>query len=398
MQLDTSDPKTTKRHCRLALYLFTIAGVVFRSEIAILLATQTLYLLSRRRASLTSDIIPAGLTGAAIGILLTVPIDSFFWQRLLLWPELSGFYYNTILGKSADWGTSPWHFYFLTAIPRLLLNPLSWTLCIPLALLTPVTRQRSMNMLLPALAFVGLYSLLPHKEWRFILYIVPSLTAVAGAGAAHIWTRRAKSPLHRLLSLALAASVLASFVASTALLRVSSLNYPGGEALGRLHALAHGEKSVVRVHLDNLACQTGVTRFLEMPPPRTLVGAARRLETLWVYDKTEDEERLLNPVFWQRFDYVLAERPEKAIGKWEVVDTVYGFGGVGLVRPGERYGGEEGDVELGEARAAKDAVSLSRVYDLWAVLERFARKRLTRGWWVRLRMESKIRILKRQRI
>lgn len=378
------------------MYLLTIAGILFRSEIAILLATQTLYLLVRGRLSPTSDIIPAGIAGAVIGLLITVPIDSFFWQRFPLWPEWSGFYYNTILGKSADWGTSPWSFYFLNAIPRLLLNPLSWALCIPLSL-APANRQHSLALLTPALAFTAVYSLLPHKEWRFIVYTVPSLTAAAAVGAAHVWTRRAKSPLHRLLSLALAASVLASLAASTALLHVSSLNYPGGEALARLHARAHGEKEVLSVHLDNLACQTGVSRFLERPPPRTLSGDAGRNQTLWVYDKTEGEALLLDPAFWQRFDYVLAERPERAIGMWEVVDTVCGFGGVGVVRPGEEVGGGEGCGDLEQARGTDAAVPLGRRYGTWAMSERLARRTVTRGWWLKLRMEPQIRILRRQK-
>ncbi|KAK5138748.1 Dol-P-Man:Man(7)GlcNAc(2)-PP-Dol alpha-1,6-mannosyltransferase, partial [Rachicladosporium monterosium] len=139
---------------RLALYLFTIAGIIFRSEIAILLACETLYLLFRQRATLVKDIIPAGLTGAVISLATTVSVDSFFWQQWPLWPELVGFYYNTVLGKSSEWGISPFHYYLLNALPRLLLNPMTILVCIPLALSTKAVQQISLDILLPHAAFI----------------------------------------------------------------------------------------------------------------------------------------------------------------------------------------------------------------------------------------------------
>ena len=35
---------------------------------------------------------------------LTVAVDSFFWQRWPLWPELYGVFFNVVQGKSAEWG------------------------------------------------------------------------------------------------------------------------------------------------------------------------------------------------------------------------------------------------------------------------------------------------------
>jgi len=311
--------RSAKRR-RLALYLLTVAGVVFRSEIAILLAAETAYLLLQRKASLTKEVVPAGMTGAVVGLLLTVSVDSFFWQRLV-WPEWTGFYYNTVLGKSSDWGTSPFHFYFLNAVPRLLLNPAVFLLCIPIALGVRSSQRTSQDIMLPPIAFILLYSLLPHKEWRFIIYSIPAFTAVASAGAAWIWTRRSKSLLYTALSWALVLSTLASFAASSGLLYISSLNYPGGQALHRLHQLTQAEASTareqhVKVYMDNLACQTGVTRFQQIRPD-------------WTYDKTEDPETLLDPMFWQQFDYVLAETPERVIGSWDPVEVVEGFAGMG---------------------------------------------------------------------
>jgi len=383
---------------RLCLYLLTIAGVVFRSELAILVGTITIYLFITRRISITSVIIPAGLGGLVIGLLCTVPLDSFFWQSFPLWPEWTGFYYNTIQGHSADWGVSPWHYYFANALPRLLLNPATYFLCIPVAVMNTSTSRRSLDLLVPLLSFVGLYSFLPHKEWRFILYVIPGLTAVAADGAAWIWNRRTKSVVYATLSLALLGSVLVSFIASTAILGISSLNYPGGEALHTLHKeMEHPAKNHFNVYFDNLACQTGVTRFLESHRgPQTVLDVLEAQDTLnsrtWTYDKTEDPNVLLDPMFWIKFDYVLAESPEKVIGSWEVVHTVYGFGGVRLLKPGE----ESGLLVEHSDRATSQDRWASKIAATWHGLEGLLRNSLLRGYWAEIRMEPKIRILQNQ--
>ena len=116
---------------------------------------------------------------------------------------------------------------------------------------------------------------------------------------------------------------------------------------------------------------TGVTRFLQIPPQPE--GG-----TQWIYDKTEDPDRLLNAGFWEGFDYALAERPEKVIGKWEILDTVDGFAGVGILRPGEE-------------RA--EGAWTGRI---WETVEMGMRRWVTRGWWVRARMEPRIRVMRKQ--
>ncbi|KAF1959097.1 hypothetical protein CC80DRAFT_545483 [Byssothecium circinans] len=387
------------RGYRLSLYLLTFAGVVFRSELAILVGTLTLYLFVTRRISITKIIIPAGLAGAVIGLLCTIPIDSFFWQSFPLWPEWTAFYYNTILGHSADWGVSPWHFYFANALPRLMLNPATYLLCIPIAVLNGATRRRSLDLLVPILSFVGLYSLLPHKEWRFIIYVIPGLTAIAAAGAAWIWTRRAKSIVYAFLSFTLAVSVLVSFAASTALLAVSSLNYPGGEALYQLYGqkgLEHGRRNTV--HLDNLACQTGATRFLENHNAnQTILDVLEAQKALnnraWTYDKTEEPEKLHDPMFWDQFKFALTERPEKAIGSWETSWVAYGFSGVRILKPGEKSGGTVvplDDVGWEEYMAKRWT---SRVAAMWKRVERLFRESVFRGWWAEVKMEPKVWLL-----
>ena len=367
--------RSAKRR-RLALYLLTLAGVVFRSEIAILLAAETVYVLFRQRASLTKEVIPAGLAGAAIGLLTTLSIDSFFWQRFPIWPEFIGFYYNTVLGRASEWGTSPPSYYFVNALPRLLLNPLTLLICIPLALSSKSVQKTSQDILLPHVAFMALYSLLPHKEWRFIIYSVPAFTAVASSSAGWFWIRRRKSPFYRTLNLLMILSTLASFVTSLGLLYISSLNYPGGEALHRLHErTAADSESKVRVYMGNLACQTGVTRFQQIRPS-------------WVYDKTENETTLLDPVFWQQFDYALAEEPQRVIGSWLTIDVVGGFAGVSL-----RPDNDDDDILPLPSSYGK---TLSRLKEAYSSIALFARRTFTRGYWPAIKMEPKIYILQKE--
>ncbi|KAL8995502.1 MAG: hypothetical protein Q9169_004762, partial [Polycauliona sp. 2 TL-2023] len=407
------------------LLIVTTIGVIFRSELALFLIPHTLLLLLTHRLSIASTI-KSGILGAILGLAITIPIDSFFWQRFPLWPELSAFSYNILNAQSSNWGTSPWHFYFTSALPRLLFNPLLYILCIPLAVSQPALRRSVAELLIPNLAFVALYSLQPHKEWRFIIYTIPPFLTAAALGANWIWTRRSKSGFYRILSLTLVISVLASFAASGAMLAVSRLNYPGAEALNRLHAIApvhlsqqghqiqiQGNgmgKTMVNVHMDTLACMTGTTRFQQLPAP-PLAAANHDLDNgggdvekgmedmgkedlFWVYDKTEDEERLLTPLFWERFDWVLAEDPRRVIGKWEIVETVDAFAGLRVLRPGDVGSG----VESG-GKAVRDIVDMVKAGDVrsvWGLLERYGRK-VTRGWWVGVRMEPRISILKRQR-
>ena len=387
---------------RLGLYLLTIAGIVFRSELAIMVGTITLYLLLTQRASITGVIIPAGVGGIVIGLLCTISLDSFLWQSYPLWPEWTAFYYNTIQGHSADWGVSPWHFYFTNALPRLMMNPTSYLICIPVALLNVATRARSLDLLVPLLSFVALYSFLPHKEWRFILYVIPGLTGIAAAGASWIWTRRGKSVVYAALSLVLVGSVLTSFVASTAILGISSLNYPGGEALQVLqHGIEHPQKPHFNVYVDNLASQTGVTRFLENHRSAHTVLDVLEAQNLtssrtWTYDKTEDSSVLLDPIFWAKFDYVLAERPEKIIGSWEVVHVVYGFGGIKLLKPGEKSGSLVEPVYDASRKVTVSGDWTSQVATIWHRLELLLRSRVLRGYWAEVRMQPKIRILQSQ--
>ncbi|KAI1437643.1 glycosyltransferase family 22 protein [Xylaria sp. CBS 124048] len=401
----TNQEKQTLRF-KVAIALLTIATAVFRSELAILMVTVTLYGLLEYRISLPQIIAPF-LAFFALSLFVSVPIDSYFWQKPL-WPELWGFYYNAVLGSSSNWGVSPWHYYFTSALPKILTNPLSLSVLLPFVLWNTGTRPQARGLIAPSLLFIAIYSIQPHKEARFIFYVVPPLTAAAALGANYIFSRRSKSAPMAIASWILVSSVLVSFAISTTMLVISSLNYPGGEALEELKGLlmdASPDLQTAAVHVDVLSCMTGATLFGQYSPPPssssfssfssfeyrngdgTTVSASS-----FKFDKTEDEVTLRNPRFWERFDYVLAEDPRKPIGRWETVGVVEGFAGVEVLKPGMKSSREYVDVESGQ----RDRVV---VLGRGAVLGRVRDKvrMATGGWWVGPRMEPRVYVLRRMR-
>ncbi|KAI8947987.1 Alg9-like mannosyltransferase family-domain-containing protein [Xylaria longipes] len=381
------DPRKQGVRYKFAIALLTMATAIFRSELAILMVTVALYGLLVPHISLTQIIKPF-IAFFALALFISVPIDSYFWQKPL-WPELWGFYYNAVLGSSSDWGVSPWHWYFTSALPKILTNSV---VLIPFALWNVGTARQARALVVPSLLFVAIYSIQPHKEARFIFYVAPPLTAAAALGADYVFSRRTKSLLFASASLVIMGSVLASFAISSAMLVISSLNYPGGEALSALKRLVASSASestldiqTASVHTDVLSCMTGVTLFgqhshwPESDAPREAVS--------FTFDKTEDEPTLRNPLFWEKFDYLLAEDPAKPLGPWETIGVVEGFAGIEVLKPGSDA--RRGDVESGRDRVLGRGALVARVRDTV--------RGLTGGWWVGPRMEPRVYVLRKIR-
>ncbi|KAG5992953.1 hypothetical protein E4U52_002384 [Claviceps spartinae] len=387
----SSNKTAVARRQKQAIMILTFSGVVFRAELAILLATTSLCLLLTRQL-FVQDLAVYGLVSLAGSLAISVPIDSYFWQQPL-WPELWGFYFNAVRGQSSSWGTSPWHYYFTSAIPRLLLNPLALPL-VTMSLLHPSLASRTRKLLAPCLGYIAIYSLQPHKETRFVFYTIPSLTLAAALAASWISNRVAKSPLYKILSAAMLLSVLATFVASTAMLLLSSLNYPGGEALAQLYMhVGNYTAGPVTAHADVLTCMTGLTLFnqnkqglplalMDFSPSKKEDAVALKAP-VYLFDKTEHSEQLGLPVFWQKFDYALLEDPALAIGEWAVVGAVHGYSGVEMLRPGQP--------DPNRSREHK-ALGLGA----WIAVLRERVRQYTGGWWVGPRMAPRVYVMERR--
>lgn len=265
-----------------SLIYMALCVVIFRFDTSIFFGWLLIDAVFIRKYLPLSKVLKVGIPSGLIAILISVTIDSIFWARLT-WPELEGLYFNLWLNKSHEWGTQPYFWYIYDCFPRILLS------------FSPMTffaeHKMTRDYLLPTLAFIFTYSLLPHKELRFILFVTPFLNICVASGLmnTHFYlkelvcgsTPRARKYLANLgfiiiLIVLFTANIFNCFILSS----FSSHNYPGGHAalsLGTTKEFLdkaqqsmssdtglHDVRSDVGVYVNNLAAQTGVSRFVQV--------------------------------------------------------------------------------------------------------------------------------------
>lgn len=242
-----------------------VAVLIFRSELCLLLGPMLLLDLTTRRL-LTVPFLKYAIPAGLLCLVTTLTIDSFFWKRLL-WPEGEVFWFNTYKNQSHNYGTSPFLWYWYSALPRALGLSI---LLVPLGI---ALDKRLQVLVTPAFIFVAAYSILPHKELRFIIYVFPILNVAAARACHFLWEGRDKSTSRQLLAVGSALHLVGNVVFTTFLLTISANNYPGGVAVQKLHQIVPQDVNV-SVHIDNFSAQTGVSRFTQ-------------LHDHWRYNKTE---------------------------------------------------------------------------------------------------------------
>ncbi|GEQ72486.1 hypothetical protein JCM33374_g6173 [Metschnikowia sp. JCM 33374] len=262
--------------------------------------------------------------GSIVGLALTYSVDTYFWGAATV-PEAQAFFFNVIQGKSVEWGVEPYSAYFSKYIvnffrpPHVLflgvfgllrdpaatgiagpsngpLNAKSNADVTPRVAVTHPARNSLRILAISAVLFVSVMSFQPHKEWRFIIYIAPLMTLLAGHGFSHCWRRKSAVFAYKLLILLVTGSTFVSFGISTFMAYASSYNYPGGTAIEFVNDIVSDTPAGtnITIHMDVPACMTGITHFTELHRPNI------------IFDKTESDHALAK--IWNSVDYLITHK------------------------------------------------------------------------------------------
>uniref|UniRef100_A0A0N5AU12 Mannosyltransferase n=1 Tax=Syphacia muris TaxID=451379 RepID=A0A0N5AU12_9BILA len=270
-----------------AVWVATIFTALFRCELVLLFGCIFIVPLIKRKLPLFgfNGALANGFMVVLITLAVSVPVDSVMWQRFL-WPEGEVWWFNVVQNRSSEYGVYPFLWYIYSALPRALLTTY---FLVPFGL---VCEKRLLFYVLPALFYIFIYSFLPHKELRFIIYTFPLLNLAAASFCAKLYvTLNTQLDIFVLLILQMkSTSHLVFNIAGTSVLSyASSWNYPGSQAIGYLQFMQRYDRNkLVTVHIDNYAAQTGVSRFLQF-------------YDTWQYNKTEH----LGPSDLKNFDFLL---------------------------------------------------------------------------------------------
>ncbi|KAG5043047.1 hypothetical protein JHK87_006962 [Glycine soja] len=159
------------------------------------------------------------------------------------------------------WVTHAFHWYFTSALPRSLLA------AYPLSLFGLFVDRRVRSFTFPVLAFILLYSKLPHKELRFIISSVPIFNLSASIASNRIYNNK-KKMIWNLLFLILLGLLLMSLAGTITSFMASYWNYPSGHALKELHGIGfHNDTDERWVHIDTFSAMNGISRFCESEFP-----------------------------------------------------------------------------------------------------------------------------------
>ncbi|EFO91521.1 CRE-EIF-1 protein [Caenorhabditis remanei] len=109
-------------------------------------------------------------------LIITILIDSLAYGEptIPLWNFLQ---FNVVQGGSALFGVHPWYWYLVSGIPSVLTVQ-----CIPIVIgiLGPNIFRPSLLPFFATTFYIVVHSLLPHKEQRFLLPVIPLLCIYAG--------------------------------------------------------------------------------------------------------------------------------------------------------------------------------------------------------------------------
>lgn len=304
-----------------AILLCAFTSIVFRLEVAALGSGIALLSVLYRKIPLLRAI-KFGFMGLVLGMGVSLTIDSYFWQVWCV-PEVDAFIFNVVKGNASKWGAeSP--FAYFTHYLRMLFIPPTILLLNLLGFKMAPTELKIVSF--SAFFHIFAMSAQPHKEWRFIVYALPPIILLGSTAAAFIWENLEINSVWNLLFVSLLPlSPLLSMAFSLGFLYVSSLNYPGGEALVHFNdMIVTNNVTNSTVHLAVPVCMTGATLFGELD--HGVYGIR--------YDRTEEVSAL--EALWPSFDYLVTTEPHSSLipfsdsssDKWEMVHNTTIFAGL----------------------------------------------------------------------
>ncbi|KAB7506618.1 GPI mannosyltransferase 3 [Armadillidium nasatum] len=115
-------------------------------------------------------------------LLLSIVLDSLFYGRITVvpWNFLK---FNLLSGLSSHYGKHPWHWYFTQGLPVICGVHL-----IPIVFGLIKYFKKYKKIFFPCLWGIVIHSFLEHKEFRFLLPILPILLAI-GADSTHTFVK-----------------------------------------------------------------------------------------------------------------------------------------------------------------------------------------------------------------
>ncbi|KAL6934877.1 uncharacterized protein HGUI_03026 [Hanseniaspora guilliermondii] len=282
--------------------------------------------------------------GIALGASLSFIIDSYFWGHSTL-PEVETFLINRNIGMNAG---EPLHAYFTKYLLIFFLPPT--ILALNYYGLQYSYDNFKMFFVLEATALIYMFimSLKPHKEWRFIAYIVPIMLVIGANGCSFTLINiNYKDPFGIIVPILISVSPIVSLFISIVFSYLGSKNYPGGVALAKFneHILNDNTNKYVNtnitVHMDPLTCMTGATLFGEIDLPSNYSIT---------YDKTQDPQEIVEN--WGNYDFLIGQYYEELNDLSEFNYTLIGKASV--------YGGINGD----HFETIRDKYKFENLYDI----------------------------------
>lgn len=133
------------------------------------------------------------MIGATV-LTLSIVLDTLFYGRPTL--TVLNFLRVNASPVSSFYGSSPWHYYLLQAIPILCVTSLPFVL--HGSLLAVKKNEAKLKILVGCVAWtIGIYSLLGHKEWRFLHPLLPMLHVLGARSLGELYNRSAQDPYSR---------------------------------------------------------------------------------------------------------------------------------------------------------------------------------------------------------